>query len=240
MPTTKLAFEFLVLTASRSSEVREATWAEMNLENAVWIVPKERMKNGREHREPLSDRALEILEEAPKYRDGSGLVFPGERGGRPMTDSTISKLCRENGIDGTPHGMRSSFRSWCAECTDYDPQIAEAALSHVNQNTVEAIYQRSDLLAKQGRLMEEWRATWRDRVTQSDVTCCSMRLTGTQIWITFEPHSTKRRQRHFIINMDAISSQRFIRMRDVVALAGISRASFIAKWRRGDFLTGIE
>ena len=155
METTKLAFEFLVLTAGRSSEVREATWPEIDVDSAIWTIGKHRTKNGRRHRVPLCARALEILEEAGKHRDGS-LVFPGAKRARPLTDSTMSKLCRENGIEGTVHGMRSSFRQWAAECTDFDGEIAEIALSHVNQNIVEATYQRSDLLEKRARLMADW------------------------------------------------------------------------------------
>ena len=156
LPTTKLAFEFLVLTAARSAEVREASWSEMDLDSAIWIVPKDRMKNGREHKVPLSRRAVEILEEASQYRDRWGYVFPGLIAGRPLSENTFSKLCKDKGIDGTAHGMRSCFRIFVAECTDYASELAEYALSHVNSNEVERAYQRSDLFERRRGLMESW------------------------------------------------------------------------------------
>ena len=156
LPTTKLAFEFLILTAARSAEVREATWSEIDLVYAIWTVPKNRMKNGREHNVPLARRSVEILEEASQYRDRWGFLFPGLIAGRPLSENTFSDLCKDKGIDGTAHGMRSSFRSWSAECTDYPSELAEYALSHVNANQVERAYQRSDLFEKRRELMESW------------------------------------------------------------------------------------
>ena len=156
LPTTKLAFEFLVLTAARSTEVREASWSEMDLESEIWIVPKDRMKNGRGHKVPLSRRAVEVLEEASQYRDRWDLVFPGLIPGRALSENTFSKICKDKGIDSTPHGLRSSFRIFSAECTDYASELAEYALSHVNANQVERAYQRSDLFEKRRALMEAW------------------------------------------------------------------------------------
>ena len=164
LPSTKLAFEFLVLNAARSAEVREASWLETDLESAIWIVPKDRMKNGREHKVPLSRRAVEILEEAKQYRDRSGFVFPGLIAGRPLSENTFSKLCKDKGIDGTAHGMRSCFRIFVAECTDYESELAEYALSHVNANQVERAYQRSDLFEKRRGLMESWSAYLRTEI----------------------------------------------------------------------------
>ena len=106
---TKLAFEFLVLTWAHSGEVRGARWEEVDFEAATWTVPGARMKGGREHRVPLSDRALVVLHEAADNADGSGLIFPSVTG-CAMSDSTISKLLRENGIEAVPHGLRSSAR----------------------------------------------------------------------------------------------------------------------------------
>ena len=152
---TVLAFELLVLTAARSSEVRLARWHEMDMEAATWTIPAERMKMKREHRVPLSSRAMAVLREAHQLRDGSELVFPSVTG-RPLTDSTISKLVRENGIKAVPHGFRSSFRSWCAECSDAPREVCELALAHVNSNRVEAAYMRTDLFERRRRLMEQW------------------------------------------------------------------------------------
>ena len=154
-PITKLAFEFLTLAASRSGEVRLATWDEFNLRKAIWIVPADRMKAGREHRVPLSGRAIEILEEARSLFGESGLVFPSPTG-RALSDNTISKLCRENNIGCVPHGMRSSFRDWAAECSDTPREVCELALAHVNSDRVEAAYRRTDLFERRRELMEAW------------------------------------------------------------------------------------
>lgn len=151
--STRLAFEFLVLTAARSGEVRMATWPEIDLDAAVWTIPAERMKAKREHRVPLSPRAVEVLREAMQYSNGTGLIFPSATG-KVMSDGTVSKLLRENGVDGTPHGFRSSFRDWCAE-TGKRREDAEAALAHKVGGT-EGAYFRSDLFAQRRALMESW------------------------------------------------------------------------------------
>ena len=152
---TKLAFEFLVLTAARSGEIRGAEWDEVNFADRTWTIPASRMKTARPHRIPLSEQALEILAEAVKYTDNSGLVFPSVRG-KVLSDSTISKLVRENGIACVPHGMRSSFRDWAAECTDAPREVCELALAHVNSDRVEAAYRRSDLFERRRELMDAW------------------------------------------------------------------------------------
>lgn len=154
-PTTKLAFEFIACTAARSGEARLATWREMNLEARMWTVPAARMKNGLEHRVPLSQAALEVLERARQFNDASGLVFPSERG-KPMSDSTISKLLRDNKVGTTPHGLRSSFRDWAAECTDVPREIAEFALAHVVGDEAELAYRRTDYFERRRKLMEDW------------------------------------------------------------------------------------
>ena len=133
----KLAFEFLILTAARSGEVRLATWDEIDTEAATWTVPAARMKAGLEHRVPLCDRAMAILDEARAIADGSRLIFPGTRAGKPLSDMTLSKLMRDLGLDGVPHGFRSSFRDWAAECTNASGEVMEAALAHTVRNTVE-------------------------------------------------------------------------------------------------------
>ena len=154
---TKACFEFLTLTAVRSKEARLAKWSEISFKSKTWTIPADRMKMKREHRVPLSDPALEILAEAVKHADKSGLVFPSVRG-KVISDQIVSGLTRDNGIEGTPHGMRSSFRNWCAECTDAPREVCELALAHVNSDRVEKAYMRSDLYEKRRELMEKWGA----------------------------------------------------------------------------------
>ena len=151
--STKLCFEFLTLTAARSGEVRAAQWDEIDLDRRVWTVPAERMKTSREHRVPLSHRAIEILHESDDLYDDSGLVFPSITG-RVLSDSTVSKLLRELDINAVPHGFRSSFRDWCAE-TGQPREIAEAALAHTVQG-VEGAYFRSDLFEQRRQVMDGW------------------------------------------------------------------------------------
>ena len=151
---TKLAFEYLVLTVCRSIEVRGARWSEINQEDRVWTVPAERMKMNREHCVQLSTRAVAVLAEGLARADQSGLVFPSSTG-RVLSDSTISKLVRENGIKAVPHGFRSSFRDWCGE-TGQSREVAEAALAHVIANKTESAYARSDLFQRRRNLMQAW------------------------------------------------------------------------------------
>ena len=155
--TTKRAFEFLVLTAARSGEVRLATWDEMDLDAGVWTISAARMKAKRDHRVPLSGRALAILHEVPRRSDGTGLVFPNPRG-KPLSDITLSRLIKELGIAAVPHGFRSSFRDWAAEQTNTPREVVEAALAHTVRNPTEAAYARSDLFDRRRRLMDEWAA----------------------------------------------------------------------------------
>ena len=151
--STILAARFLALTATRSGEVRLAEWGEMDLAAATWEIPAERTKTGNPHRVPLSTAALAVLGEAAAYGDGSGLVFPSSTG-RTMSNSTISKLFRENRIGCVPHGLRSSFRDWCGE-TGVAREVAEAALGHVVPG-VEGAYARSDLLDRRREVMQAW------------------------------------------------------------------------------------
>ena len=151
---TKLALEWLILTASRSAETRLATWDEIDLGGRLWTIPAQRMKSGREHRIPLSDRAMGILAESQSLGDGSGLIFPSSTG-KALSDSTLSKLLRENKIGCVPHGFRSSFRDWCAE-QNIDRQTAESALAHKLGDSTEAAYLRSDLFALRRAAMDAW------------------------------------------------------------------------------------
>ena len=155
---TKAAFEFLTLTAARSGEVRGTRWEEIDFESATWTVPGERMKAGRPHRVPLSRRALEVLAEARDLADGSGLVFPSSVGGKMLSDMTLSKLVKQLRIEAVPHGFRSSFRDWAAECSAAPREVCELALAHVNDDRTEAAYRRSDLFDLRRKLMEDWEA----------------------------------------------------------------------------------
>ena len=155
----KLCLRFLVLTAARSGEARGATWAEVDAEAREWRIPGDRMKRGAEHRVPLSDAALVVLERARTLDDGSGLIFPSAlKPGRSLSNMTLTKILRDQGLAGraTVHGFRSAFRDWCAE-TGKPREIAEAALAHTVRG-VEGAYFRSDLFARRRVLMDQWAA----------------------------------------------------------------------------------
>ena len=160
---TKLAFLFLVLTACRSGEVRGAVWDEIDLGRRVWKIPAERMKARSEHRVPLSEASLAVLADAREItsapltaaHQGCELVFPSLTG-LALSDSTISKLLRENGVQGVPHGFRSSFRDWAAETTDAPYAVLEHSLAHSVGSAVERAYARSDLFGRRRELMERW------------------------------------------------------------------------------------
>ena len=154
---SKWALRFLVLTAARSGEVRGATWSEIDLDARKWRIPAERMKAGVEHRVPLSEAAVAVLESAKILRDGSDLISPSPlRRGRPLSDMTLTKLLRDLGLAerATVHGFRSSFRDWCAE-TGKPREVAEAALAHT-VGGVEGAYFSSDLYARRRDLMDAW------------------------------------------------------------------------------------
>lgn len=148
-----LALEFTILTAARSGEVIGATWAEVDLEAALWTVPAKRMKAAKEHRVPLSPRAVEILESVKAV--GSDYLFPGARGGK-LSGMAMAMLMRRMKIDATVHGFRSGFRDWAAERTSYAHEVAEMALAHTIGNAVERAYRRGDLFEKRRRLMADW------------------------------------------------------------------------------------
>ena len=150
-----LAFEFLILTATRSGEVRGARWEEIDLQGRVWTIPGSRMKRFRDHRVPLSDRALAILNEARDLADASGLVFPPSRRAKMMSSAMFSDLLRDLGIECVPHGFRASFRDWCSE-TDVPRDVAEAALAHVVRGRTEAAYLRTDQFERRRELMAVW------------------------------------------------------------------------------------
>ena len=156
-PLTKLAFEFAILTARRTSETLGARWTELDLEEKIWTIPGTRMKAGRDHRIPLSARCLEILEEARLLAGDSPFVFPGRTGRAPLSNMAFLMVLRRNGhADITAHGFRSSFRDWAAEQSSVPSAAVEAALAHVVRNKTEAAYFRSDLLDQRSHLMERW------------------------------------------------------------------------------------
>jgi integrase len=159
-PAVRSGFEFLILTAARSGEVRGATWREVDISSATWTIPAERMKANEEHTVPLCDRALEILEEArarcPSGGHAGALVFPGARPGRPFSDMTLMQLLRRNSIEATAHGFRSSFRDWASEMTRHGRDLAEMALAHRVGDKTERAYARSTLLERRRALMEDW------------------------------------------------------------------------------------
>jgi integrase len=148
------ALAFAIYTAARSGEVRGATWAEIDLERKVWTIPKARTKQAREHRVPLSNAAVELLESIPRVA-GSAYVFPSSSG-KQLSDMTMSAVCRRLKVAAVPHGFRSTFRDWCGERTAFPREVAEAALGHSVGNEVEAAYRRGDALEKRRRLMEAW------------------------------------------------------------------------------------
>lgn len=150
------SLEFTILTAARSGEVRGARWAEIDLDAATWTVPGDRMKAGKEHRGPLSDTALAILNTLP-HEDRNALVFASPRGGR-LSDMSLTAVLRRMKVDAVPHGFRSSFRDWCAGRTNYPREVAEMALAHAIGDKVEAAYRRGDLFEKRRRLMKDWAA----------------------------------------------------------------------------------
>ena len=152
--STKLGLEFLILTATRSGEVRNARWNE--IKGSLWIIPEERMKAGIEHRVPLSNRCMEILDEAKNINQGSGYIFEGTKPEKPLSENTFNKLMKELGLEVHAHGFRTSFRTWTQEKTHYPNEVAEAALAHSLKDSAEAAYARSDLLEKRAEMMEAW------------------------------------------------------------------------------------
>ncbi len=153
----RLALEAAILTAARSGEIRLATWAEIDLDERLWIIPASRMKAGRAHVIPLSEPALRLFRRMREWRPaGSELVFPGATRGKPLSDMTLTKAMRDMERDETPHGFRSSFKDWAAETTGYANELSEAALAHAIKDKTEAAYRRGNLLKKRRDMMDAW------------------------------------------------------------------------------------
>ena len=152
------ALEFVILTAARSGEVLAARWSEIDLTAKVWTVPAARMKAGREHRIPLTKRAVAILATLATVRTGDH-IFPGAKRGKPLSVMALTMVMRRMGMEAfTVHGFRSAFRDWAGERTNFPREVAEAALAHVVGDATERAYRRGDALEKRRALMEAWAA----------------------------------------------------------------------------------
>ena len=153
---TSRALEFVVLNAARTTEALGARWTEFDLERKIWIVPAGRMKAGKEHRVPLSQRAVEIISELEAVKR-SEFVFPGQKPGRHLSNMCLLMLLRRmKRGDLTVHGFRSTFRDWAAETTRFENFVVEMALAHAIADNVEAAYRRGDLFEKRRKLMNAW------------------------------------------------------------------------------------
>lgn len=155
-----LALQFTILTAARSGEVRGMTWDEVNLDDAVWIIPGKRMKAGHDHRVPLSAHAQAILTTMEELKLGdTNVVFPSVRDRKPLSDMALTAVLKRMGrTDITVHGFRSTFRDWAAEVTHYPREMAEMALAHTVSDQVEAAYRRGDMFEKRRKMMADWDA----------------------------------------------------------------------------------
>ena len=160
--TSANALRLLILTATRTSEVLKASWDEIDLDQEIWVIPKERMKTKKEHRVPLSKQAIRLLRELPRV-SGSNYLFPGYRQGSTLSNMAMQTLMRKMGYetgseqgDYVPHGFRSTFRDWAGEVSNYPRDVAEMALAHTIDNKVEAAYRRGDLFKKRAEMMQEW------------------------------------------------------------------------------------
>lgn len=151
------ALEFTILNAARTGETIGATWAEIDLEQKLWMIPAIRMKACREHRVPLSDRAITVLKSIcpPKVKSGD-FIFPGAQKGKPLSGMAMLQALRGLRDGVTVHGMRSAFSDWCGDCTSFSEETREFCLAHVKGDKAEAAYRRGDALAKRRKLLEAW------------------------------------------------------------------------------------
>jgi integrase len=156
--TSALALELCILTAARSGEILGMRWPEIDLHKKIWTVPADRMKAGREHRVPLSPRALAILRQLENLKSGE-FVFPGQARHKPLSNMAMEMVLRRMKVeDATVHGFRSSFRDWAGNVSNFPREITETALAHVIGDKAEQAYRRSDALEKRRKLMEAWAA----------------------------------------------------------------------------------
>jgi integrase len=178
--TSARALEFIILTATRTSEVIGATWAEVDIANKVWVIPGSRMKARNEHRVPLSERAINILKALPREA-GNPFLFIGGRKDRPLSNMAMLELLKGMRRGLTVHGFRSTFRDWAAESTSYPNHVMEMALAHTVGNAVEAAYRRGDLFEKRRRLMGEWARYCGQTSANSTVTLMRVRPKGSSL-----------------------------------------------------------
>jgi len=148
------ALEFLVLTATRSGEVRWATWRDISLSDPIWAIPAIHTKANREHRVPLSSSAVRLLEALPQFHNVA-LLFPSARH-VSLSDMTLTRCLQRMNLSFVPHGFRASFKTWASECTSSPREVIEASLAHVLDNKTEAAYWRGDFMEKRRRLIEQW------------------------------------------------------------------------------------
>jgi integrase len=161
------ALEFTILTAARSSEVRLATWDEIDLEAKLWTVPGERMKRDRTHKVPLSPDAIKLLKALPRF-EGCPLVFPSSTG-KALSENTLNAVLKRMGADAVPHGFRSSFKDWARNRTRYPDEVSELALAHVNNDATRAAYARDELLPQRTKMMTEWAKFLNTPISKGDV-----------------------------------------------------------------------
>lgn len=154
--TSAMALELCILTAARSGEILGLRWPEIDFDKKIWTVPADRMKAGREHRVPLSSRAVAILRQLEKLKAGD-FVFAGQARNRPLSNMAMEMVLRRMKIeDATVHGFRSSFRDWAGNVSSFPREVVETALAHVIGDKAEQAYRRSDALEKRRKLMEAW------------------------------------------------------------------------------------
>lgn len=150
------ALEFAILTAARSSEVRGATWSEIDLDARMWVIPKARMKKARAHAVPLSDAAVALLEALPRV-EGCDLVFIGQSKGGGLSENGLTAVLDRMGRDDlTQHGFRSTFKDWARSCTAFADEVSELALAHVNSDATRAAYARDQLIPQRASLLDAW------------------------------------------------------------------------------------
>ena len=154
---TKLALEFTILSACRTSEVLNAKWEEIDLTKLIWSIPSERMKGGKVHQVPLTDRMTVILNDCKKLKTNNDLLFPSEINGEALSNNTMRLALKKRlKVDATVHGMRSSFKDWASETTNFANEVSEMALAHTISNKTELAYRRRTLIEKRRHLMQKW------------------------------------------------------------------------------------
>jgi integrase len=174
----KLALEFTILTAARTGEVIKARWDEIDASKRIWTVPADRMKAGREHRVPLSERALAIIETVRPVTEVGGWLFEGQRPRKALSNMAMLKLLERMKVPVTVHGFRSTFRDWCGETTGFPHAAIEKCLAHEVANKVEAAYARSDLLDRRREIMAAWESYLSSGKTNSRSTVLSLASGG--------------------------------------------------------------